>query len=87
MKPNFRAAVRRNKCSGKMFGQTFQSMSGAGESGLIVNRWQVNYCSQCDTVKNLRLVYELCSECLDSPSEESKKDIHEINKKYGILSN
>jgi hypothetical protein len=84
MKPNFRAAVRRNKCAGKMFGQTFQSMNGSGTSGLLVNRWQVNYCSQCDIIKDIRLVYDLCKECLETPSEESKNYIHEMNEKHGI---
>ena len=63
-KPNFRKAVRNNKCSGRMFAQAYPRPAGHK------NYWWFNYCSVCEGVTTVSIEMKLCEYCINNPGNK-----------------
>ena len=60
-KPNFRKAVRNNKCSGKMFAQAYPRPAGH------TKYFCFNYCAVCEGCTVISLSTKLCEYCTNNP--------------------
>lgn len=71
-KPNFRKAVRDNKCSGRMFAQAYPRPSG------IKNYFYFDYCSSCEGVTVVHRSTNLCEYCTENPGATVPKALFEL---------
>lgn len=63
-KPNFRKAVRNNKCSGRMFAQAYPRPAGH------TKHFSFNYCAICEGYTVVSLSTKLCEYCTNNPGNK-----------------
>ncbi len=64
IQPNFRKAVRNNKCSGRMFAQAYPRPAGHK------NYWGFNYGSVCEGVTWIQDSTKRCEYCINNPDNK-----------------
>ncbi len=63
-RPNFRKAVRNNKCGGRMLAQAYPRPAGHK------NYWYFNYCSVCEGVTWIQDSTKRCEYCINNPDKK-----------------
>ena len=71
-RPNFRKAVRNNKCSGRMFAQAYPRPAGHKKY------WWFNYCRVCEGVTTVSIDGNLCEYCLNNQTSKPPSPSFEL---------
>jgi hypothetical protein len=71
-KPNFRKAVKNNKCAGRMFAQAYPRPAGHK------NYFHFNYCFICEGITTVSTDTNLCEYCTNNPENKPPLPFFEL---------